>query len=175
MRKWRNKYNWSLLIMRTIATCAFVLLLGGCAPTPPKIALAASAPRTCSETRGAYCIESVGLAIHVEKVSPTVNRIRVFEDHWQGTPLTITEPASCGSTRSDTVETLHHEKANDATKLRLRLVRNGSCDIDIAVAGKARDPAGHGFFTAMTQIRACERAPCEGPVIGGIIRQELDF
>ena len=134
-----------------------------------------SAPRTCALVRGAYCIENVGLAISPEQGSGGTNRVIIYEQHWQARSLVITEPESCERVLSDTVQLLSSRRTNEALEFRVRLATNGSCDLTMTVGNEVVDLAGNGFFTAMTQIRACRTRPCEGPVIGGVLRGAIPW
>ncbi|MEA3045827.1 MAG: hypothetical protein QOJ53_159 [Sphingomonadales bacterium] len=117
-------------------------------------------------TRGAYCIERSGLVIRVERARPGRSRLIVYEEWWSDLPLIIEEPASCRRTLSDTVELT--SMAEDEANLRftLKLARNGRCTLTITIPNERRDPAGSAFSTALTQIRACARRPCDGPIVG---------
>jgi hypothetical protein len=59
--------------------------------------------------------------------------------------------------------------AEDEANLRftLELARSGRCTLTITIPNERRDPAGSAFSTALTQIRACARRPCAGPIVGG--------
>jgi hypothetical protein len=152
-----------------------LVVVNGCKSLGEQSRPAASAPRTCQDIRGAYCIESVGLTVHLQSSSSTKSELLIYEQAWRSTPIRIVEPATCTQSLSDTVEALDFDADPAESRIRVRLAKNGSCDLDIFVGGRRSDPAGNGFFTAMTQLRACRARPCTGPVIGGIIRQKLKW
>jgi len=142
------------------------------AQPPP---LAPSAPRTCDVTRGAYCIERVGLTIEVSRRASRRARLRIYDPAWEEHALSIIEPPTCRRALSDTVRLLSARERHNRLRFVLRLARNGSCDLAITVGSERADPDGYGILTALTQIRACRTRPCAGPVIGGLIRERFGW
>jgi hypothetical protein len=124
-------------------------------------------PRTCAVTRGAYCIERSGLVIRIERAGANRSRITAYEEWWRDFPLVIDEPATCRRTLSDTVELTSMAEDDANIRFTLKLARNGRCTLTITIPNERRDRAGSAFSTALTQIRACARRPCAGPIVGG--------
>lgn len=125
--------------------------------------------------RGAYCIEDVGYTIRETARSPQSTTLAVMEESWTSPPLVIDEPSACRTALSDTVELVSQETEGPEMRVRLRLVRDGRCDLLIKVGSAATDPAATGLSAAITQIRACRSRPCAGPVIAGEIGDALSW
>jgi hypothetical protein len=153
----------------------FSFALNGYAGWEPRPFIGIAPPRTCAVTRGAYCIERSGLVIRIERAGARRSRITVYEEWWSNLPLVIEEPASCLRTLSDTVELMAMSEDNMNLRFTLKLARNNRCNITITVPNERRDPAGSAAFTALAQIRACARRPCNGPIIGMNIRERFGW
>lgn len=174
MRGRGEEHNRFLLMHRVLLFAGLSASLVGCADLHGT-AIPASAPRTCAVTRGAYCIERSGLVIRIERATPDRSRLTAYQEWWRDFPLTIEEPDSCLRTLSDTVELESMSQDNLNLRFILRLARNNRCNITIIVPNEQRDPAGSAVFTALGQLRACERRPCEGPIVGANIRDSFGW
>ena len=148
---------------------------GFTAPVAQNAVIATAAPRTCAVTRGAYCIERSGLIIRVERTDANGSRLTAYQEWWSEFPLVIEEPASCRRTLSDTVELTSMSEDSAYLRFTLKLARNHQCTLAITIPNERRDPAGGAFSTALTQIRACARRPCEGPIVGADIRDRFGW
>lgn len=160
--------------MRLVVTTMAAVLCSGChnkleAPLP------ASAPRACALIRGSYCIEQVGLTIEESGLRIGGARLIIYDRSWQSTPLVVWEPVGCRRRLSNMTELIRVHRSDGQLILDVRLRRDGTCDLRISTGDKETDPAGNGFFTAMTQIRACIVQPCAGTVIGARVRSQVDW
>lgn len=158
-----------------LRTCSIALLIMwlicGCQTYRQRVF--ASAPRTCQEIRGAYCIENVGLTVE-KSTKYNQTELVVYEDQWKQNPLVILEESSCKKSKSNMVKIINYNKKVVPNELTVRLVKNGGCDLVLRAGSPQDSGLGWALSTALTEIRACQRRPCEGPVIGGIIRQSID-
>ena len=134
-----------------------------------------AAPRTCALVRGAYCIEDIGLVIDQGRPTDRGTPITFYEEDWRDRPVVLTEPPGCRKGLSDTIQWLNVDRSDETVALTIRLRADASCDLQITAGGKSRDPGATGFFTALTQIRACTRAPCEGVVLAGPLSSQVHW
>lgn len=161
-------------MIRTAVAATLVLMSAACqAQTVSPAAL--SAPRVCAAVRGTYCIEELGLTIEETATSASQTMLALHGDDWRDKPLVISEPNGCRRGLADTIELMENTESDGKLRLRVRLRRDGTCDLQISVNNRRTDPLGDGFFAAMTLIRACYETPCTGPVIGSRIRSAVDW
>lgn len=175
MRRRRAEHDRRLLMNRLFLLAFSFGALSGYAGAEPVRRLGIAPPRTCAVTRGAYCIERSGLVIRIERAGAARSRITAYQEWWKDFPLIIEEPASCRRTLSDTVELMAMSEDNMNLRFTLKLARNNRCNIIITVPNEQRDPAGSAVFTALGQIRACARRPCNGPIVGMDIRERFGW
>lgn len=167
-----GRYRGLVAMLRLLTVIAVIWTVRSGAVAQP---IPAGVPRTCAVTRGAYCIERSGLIIRVERGRANGSRLTVFEEGWRELPLIIEEPGSCRRTLSDTVELTSMSEDETYLRFTLKLARSGRCNLMITVPNERTDRAGGAVFTALGQIRACARRPCEGPIVGADIRDRFGW
>ena len=134
---------------------------------------AASAPQDCALIRGAFCVQQLGLTIDEAEASAGHSILTIYGEDWRDKALVVSEPNACRRGLADTIELIENSESDGKLLLRVRLRRDGTCDLRISANNRRTDPLGDGFFAAMTLIRACFEAPCTGPVIGRRIRSAV--
>jgi len=171
--------GWACAVV--LLTAAFASCAGAASTAPASSSPASSAPvRVCEFQRGAYCIQKAGLTLKEEREpQDTARRVTISGYSWPDNPAIIIEPAECASIRSDTVQLLDYAEEYEWRgqlwrRISVRLDSWGRCDLVMLTPGPARDKATMGYWFLLTEVRACLKNDCSGPVLSGEIRAKID-
>lgn len=138
-------------------------------------------PSKCEIRQSAWCILRSGATIEDRPNTspPYVSTWILRGAQWPKKPLIVLEPYGCRERMSDATELLSHDKrfrynGQIWNNLRVRLRRDGSCDIQLISPVLSRDREASAFFAGLTLVRACTNAQCDGPALASKIRQLVD-
>jgi hypothetical protein len=136
---------------------------------------AAAPPAKCEIAMATWCIRE-GASEIVSRFSKghAYRRIWIVRGFFKPTaPLVVLEPYGCREGLSDVSEALNFEQRfswdnKTWNRIRVRLKRDDSCNLDVLVPTFTKDPTGEAFFGGLALIQGCRTASCEGPGIGNL-------
>ena len=167
--------------MNNIIKLAFVLiaitvsaLVSERARTAESMPSPAAPPAKCEIAMATWCIRegAYELVSRFSKLK-TYRRVWIVRGFSKpAAPLIVLEPYGCREGLSDVSEALdldQHFSWDRRTwnRIRVKLKRDDSCNLDVLVPKFADDPAGEAFFGGLALVQGCTTtAPCDGPGLG---------
>ena len=151
-------------------------------PTSSHAQSAPHAPPTFCEIRqSAWCIlySDVSYKDAPSKKEGYASHWIVKGGTWKDNPLVINEPKGCRNGKSDTVDLIGSEEEVKSegrtwTKIRVRIKKDKSCDLEFLYPPAGSDPQEGAFLAAMTIVKACGDQNCSSPPLGLFIRPKLN-
>lgn len=167
--------------MNKLVKSAFVLvavvaggLVGERARSSESMPAPAAPPARCEIAMATWCIREGAYEI-VSRFS----KLKAYRRAWivrgffkPAAPLMVLEPYGCREGLSDVSEALdfdHNFKWDGRTwnRIRVRLKRDNSCNLEVLVPTFSEDPTGEAFFGGLALVQGCTTtATCDGPSLG---------
>lgn len=146
-----------------------LLSLSGCT-SAASVQAPAAPPRKCEIKQAAWCIQEGATEI-VDRLAEDSVHDRVWTLSDSSSPeskLMVLESNGCRAGRSDTLDLLSYEsgftwEGRSWGRMRARLKKDGTCDLDVLMPAYDGDPMEWAFSTGLILVRSCPDEACTGP------------
>jgi hypothetical protein len=151
-----------------------------CASNIAEVDLVSGVPSVCVFQQRAWCIQNSNVSIEPGETDfENKGTWIVSGSYWRDLPAVIASPPMCRELPADTVELLEAGQSINWSGrnwqiTRVRLRRDGQCDIDLLVPTLADDPRGTAFSRSLGDLRPCRDHTCSGATLITALRQRVE-
>lgn len=139
-------------------------------------AQAPAAPaRRCEIKQAVWCIQEGATEIVDRLAEDSVHdRVWTLSDSFRPeSKLVVLESNGCRVGHSDTLDLLSYEsgfiwEGRSWDRIRARLKKDGTCDLEVLMPPYDGDPMEWAFSTGLILVKPCSDEACKGPNLGGL-------
>lgn len=137
----------------------------------------AAPPQECKIDLGSLCFLENGVSFSKIYDRAKYTTWMISGPTWHAFPLYVYVPRKCQDKHSDVITLLDSGLVDSNrmkwNRIKVRLLKKGSCDIDLFAPSKMEDPQAAAFYSALSGIRICrerkKHPSCFGPRLGDSI------
>lgn len=157
----------SLLSLVLMATANSVLSASPSIGSPSQ---PSAPPRKCEIRQSVWCIDR-----EVDEITNRIAERSIYDRIWvlqddlrPESQLVVLEPNGCRAGRSDMLDLLSYEngftwEGRSWGRMRARLKKDGTCDLEVLMPPYDGDPMEWAFSTGLILVRSCPDDACTGP------------
>jgi hypothetical protein len=140
---------------------------------------AASAPETCIEIHGSYCVLDVGLKEEIISQSENILTLKVFYEDWPNKYGVIKEIGNCRSHAADVFQLKEDRisgiiyRGSEWGKIPVETRHNNGCTLEFLYSTKKNDNTENAFYIFISEVKICFTATCIGPKLGELVAARL--